>query len=265
MKCDEAREFVSRLCDGQVIPREGAEHVGVCQECRDCLIDYMRMGAEMRQFAGLEQPETVKAGSWKSVGRVRGVWWRRGGTTMRIPRFAFISMLVLIVVLCGGLALVQVRAAQGERPFTAWGSTPDEPLPPKNRFGVVDPVLIRGNQVVCDLSANGYSIDDGDADAALMIYCPGEGRYLISSVPFEGAVEGAAKMAQIRFTVDGEDYLLISGMPILRSSHVWVSHDPEYRISDHIQAAGASDDLPFFRVRSLKLWLQTGILRNIDP
>lgn len=376
MKCEQAAEFVSRLSDGQVIPREAAEHVGTCQECRERLDEYLRMGAEMRRLASLEQPETVKAGAWKNAGRVQNAWWRRGVATIRIPRFAFVSMLVLILVLSGGLALVRVRAAQnaptlmlhftlvpdgktgecwlttdnnpktnqcgfatdvprggmvglmfrfisrsGERtelgvranyradsskfnfiddfrdvpektisvdpaqqahidvpglgefqvtsgyldhPFAGWGSTPDETLPSKNRFAVVNPVLIRGDQVVCDLSTNGYSIDDGDPDAALMIYCPGEGRYLVSSVPFEGAVEGAAKMNQIRFTLNGENYLLMSGMPILRSNRVWVSHDPDYKISDHIQAPEASDDHPFFRVRSLKLWLQAGIIQNVD-
>ena len=62
-------------------------------------------------------------------------------------------------------------------------------------------------------------------------------------------------MGQIRFSLDGQDYLLMSGMPILRSNHVWVSHDPEYRISEHIQ--GEPDDRPFFGVRSLKLWMRS--------
>src|SRR5437773_11907348 len=31
MKCEEAAEFASRLCDGQVIPREMAEHIGTCE------------------------------------------------------------------------------------------------------------------------------------------------------------------------------------------------------------------------------------------
>lgn len=263
MKCEEAQEFVSRLCDGQVVPREAAEHVGACQECRERLDEYLRIGAEMRRLASLEQQETIRAGAWERARRVRRVEWWRGARTMRIPRFAFVSMLVLILVSSSGFVLAVMGQYPDRRPII-WGSTPNEPLPPKNGFVVVNPVLIRGNQVVCDLSTNGYSGDDGDAEAALMIYYPGQGRYLISSVPFEGAVEGAAKLDQIRFTLNGENYLLMSGMPILRSNQVWVSHDPHYRISDHIQARGISDDHPFFRVRSLKLWLQPGVIRNID-
>lgn len=369
MKCDKAGEFISRLSDGQVIPPEAAQHVGTCQHCRARLSEYLEMGAELRRLASLEQPTTTKEGRWEMEQKLRFAWWRRGTTTMRIPRFAFASMLVAILLLSGGLVLVRarsnngggspvfalafrvppenyqrtcfippepnktcsysttlnngeselglmvrfvsrsnnrtelgVRAAYesdttqsnlkrdveaapeqiisvqsgqedemevpglGEIQITGqyldhqpmvWGSAPNESPAPQNEFAVVDPVLIRGNAVVCDFSRNGYSIEDGYPDAALMIYYPGQGRYLISSVPFEGAVEGAAKMGQIRFSLDGQDYLLMSGMPILRSTHVWVSHDPEYKISEQIQ--GEPDDQPFFRVRSIKLWMRSQI------
>lgn len=252
MKCNEAGEFVSRLCDGQVIPPEAAEHVGACGECRTRLDEYLRMGAELRRVASLEQPGMVKGSFWKSKAKVQRVWWRRGAT-MRIPRFAFVSMLSVILLLSGGLVLGQYLNHQPVR--WGWGTTPaTEAMAPKDEFAVVDPVLIRGKQVVCDLSSNGFSIDDGDADATLMIYYPGEGRYLISRVPFSGAVEGSAKMGQVRFALDGENYLLLSGMPIISSDHVWVSHDPQYKLSEHLE--GASDDQPWFHVRSLKMFLQ---------
>jgi hypothetical protein len=35
---------------------------------------------------------------------------------------------------------------------------------------------------------------------------------------------------------------------------VWVSHDPQYKLSEHIE--GAPDDRPSFLVRSLKVLLQ---------
>ena len=90
---------------------------------------------------------------------------------------------------------------------------------------------------------------------------PGEGRYLISRVPFEGAVEGTVKNGQIGFTLDGQDYLLLSAAPILSAEHAWVSHDPQYKLSEHLE--GASDGRPWFRVRSLKVLLQPQ-LGNID-
>lgn len=371
MKCDKAGEFISRLCDGQVIPREAAEHVGACQHCRARLSEYLEMGAELRRLVSFEQPTTMKVGPGELEQRLRFTWWRRGAQTMRIPRFAFASMLVAILLLSGGLVLVRARGNNGasspvfalvfkvpsdnyqgtlfippepnktETCYTtlnngegefglkvrfisrnnnraelgvkaayeshrnepdlkedveaapekiislqsgqedqieipdlgdiqisgqyldhqpivwSWGSVPSESLAPQNEFAVVNPILIRGNTVVCDFSRNGYSIADGVPDAALMIYCPGDGRYLISSIPLEGGVEGGAKIGQIRFGLDGQDYLLMSGTPILRSHHVWVSHDPEYKISEHIQ--GESDDQPFFSVRSIKLWMRSRI------
>jgi hypothetical protein len=367
MICEEAAAFASRLCDGEVIPREVAGHIGTCEACRTRLNAYAAIGAELRRLASLEQPISLKVVQWDKEERGRRRWWQEGRTTMRIPRFAFVSMLVLISILSGGLVLVRARAARGEpmlllhftliptgktgecwlttnenpetnycgfatdvprggmiglmfrfisrdgdlskmgvkanykessgefnfiddfkdvpekvisvdpeqkgqiqvpglgefevtasylnHPFTAWGR-PDEAIEPrKDEFRVVAPVLIRGNEVICNLSANGYSIDDGDSDATLMIYCPGEGRYLISRLPFEGAIEGTVKNGQIRFTLDRQDYLLLSAAPILSTEHAWVSCDPQYKLSEHLQ--GASNERPWFRVRSLKALLQT--------
>jgi hypothetical protein len=135
---------------------------------------------------------------------------------------------------------------------------PNEALDPKkNEFRVVAPLLIRGKEVVLNLTESGYSIDSGDPEAALIIYYPGEGRYLISTVPFEGAVEGTVKLGQIKFNLEGQDYLLLTAMPTTRSEHVWVSHDPQYKLSEHMQ--DASDDKPMFMVRSLNKLLQQRI------
>jgi hypothetical protein len=372
MKCEETAEFLSRLCDGQVIQREAAEHIGTCQRCRARLNEYLGIGVELRRLASLEQAINLKPRSWETTPRVRLQWWRKGRTTMRIPRFAFAAMLVVILLLSSGIFLVRARTDAGGSVFVLTfkvlpegytrdcvittdtnantsqcgyrfpvkdgvlglvfrfisrdgdrtqvglkamykspSSTfnfiddlknvseriiwlqpdqkneivvssvgqielageyldhqprilerPSETLEPQSdEFRVVAPVLIRGNEIVCNLSDNGNSIDNGDADATLMIYSPHDGRYLISRVPFEGAVEGSVRMGQIRFKLGGQDYLLLSAMPIVRSDHVWVSHDPEYRISEHIQ--DASNDRPMFRVRSLRLLLQPQI-RNID-
>lgn len=373
MKCEEAAEFASRLCDGQLIPGDAAEHIGTCEACRARLNAYAAIGSELRRLASLENPISLNAVECTDGQEVRRRWWQAGRTTMRIPRFAFVSMLIFILILSGGLALVRARAAQGEpmlllhltlipngktgecwlttnenpktnqcgyatdvpgggmvglwfrfirrdgdrsqlgvranykvsssefniiddfkdvpekmilvdpeqhhriqvpglgefevatsylnHPFTAWGR-PDEAIEPrKDEFRVVAPVLIRSNEVICNLSTNGYSIDDGDADATLMIYCPDEGRYLISRLAFEGAVEGTVNNGQIRFTLNGKEYLLLSAAPTLSSEHVWVSHDPQYKLSEHLE--GAPDDRPWFRVRSLKVLLQLQ-LGNID-
>jgi hypothetical protein len=79
---------------------------------------------------------------------------------------------------------------------------PQETLDPNPReFRIVAPVLVRDNQVIAN--ADGSSIETGSADATLMFYVPGEGRYLISLVPFEGAVEGSVRLGKMTFSLGG--------------------------------------------------------------
>ena len=69
---------------------------------------------------------------------------------------------------------------------------PDETLDPRDdEFRVVSPVLIRDNGVLANRA--GSSSIDSARDATLMFYVPGEGRYLISVLPFGGSVEGDSK------------------------------------------------------------------------
>lgn len=378
MTCEEAKEFLSPLCDGELIPEEAARHIGNCERCRAKVNAFSAMGIELRRLASVEKRGQLKAGSWDQV-KAQSWSWIKGGETMRIPRLVFGLMLGLILLLSGGLVLVRARTAvdgpvlvltfklppngrvarcvittdgnlktnhcnystgggswgtltvnarfvgkegggrteigvrtryenQPHDTKTPSGNTddlkdtredilwiepggkqdisvaglgqvevtadymdhiptllyrPEETLDPKpNQLRVVSPVLIRGKELVCNL-AGSNSIDTGDPDATLMIYIPGDGRYLISSVPFEGAVEGNVEPGQIKFNLKGQDYLLLTAMPTTRSEHVWVTHDPQYKLSEHMQAAAngpaPSDDKPYFMVRSLRMLLQEQI------
>jgi hypothetical protein len=364
MNCEEAAEFVSALCDGETIPREVAEHVGACGVCRARLNAYAAMGAELKRIASLDAV-TLKTVSWEKKESIRLNWWRRR-KTMTIPRFAFVSMLALVLLLSGGLVLVRARTggagpvlllkfkpmpdgvpgecvltndknprtnscnyatdarggmlgltfrfigADGERAElavkanyrshshiflfnddfkdaaekTVWiehgekqqiavpglGEVeltveyldhmptlpyqPHETLDPqRDGFRIVSPVLIRGKEVVFNLAPD--SIYSDDPDATLMIYYPGEGRYILSIAPFEGAVEGSMEPGQIKFNLEGQHYLLLTAMPTTRSEHVWVSHDPRYKPSEHFQ--GLSDDQPMSMAGSLRKLLQPKI------
>jgi negative regulator of sigma E activity len=59
MTCQDAVDFVSALCDGERIPREAAEHIGQCDDCRARLQDYAILGAELRRTASLHSPENA--------------------------------------------------------------------------------------------------------------------------------------------------------------------------------------------------------------
>ena len=129
---------------------------------------------------------------------------------------------------------------------------PQETLDPDPKeFRIVAPVLVRDNQVIAN--ADGSSIDTGASDATLMLYVPGEGRYLVSLVPFEGAVEGSVHLGKITFSLQGHDYLLLTSMPITVSEHVWVKHEPDFKVSEHmVRQSDARDDRTMYIVRSLR-------------
>ena len=61
MKCEEAAEFVSALCDGESIPPEAAEHIGTCETCQARLKEYGEIGMALRRVASLESLEEVRA------------------------------------------------------------------------------------------------------------------------------------------------------------------------------------------------------------
>jgi len=114
MKCDEAAEFVSRLCDGQVVPREVAKHIGTCEVCRARLSAYSAIGAELRRIASLEQPRALKETRWANRQRVPARWWRKGWQVMRVPRLVFAALVVVIVVLGSSLVMIKARARTQE-------------------------------------------------------------------------------------------------------------------------------------------------------
>lgn len=110
MNCDSAAEFVSALCDGEVIPPDAAGHIGSCATCQERLRDYLEAGVEMRRAASLAFAEAVQARVWsRPEGRV-SKWWQKGWGTMRIPRLAFASMFLVIMGLAASLLVVKVGA-----------------------------------------------------------------------------------------------------------------------------------------------------------
>jgi signal transduction histidine kinase len=80
MKCEEAAEFVSALCDAVSIPPEAAEHIGTCETCQARLKEYGEIGMALRRVASLESPEEVRARSWET---------RQGQTWLPDPSRAY--------------------------------------------------------------------------------------------------------------------------------------------------------------------------------
>ena len=114
MICTEAAEFVSALCDGEIIPPAAAAHIGACPACQARLHDYLSLGVELRRTASLEQSAPLPARTSDHI-RTRpqnplAAFLQKGWGTMRIPRLAFAAMIAGIIALACTLAVVKVGA-----------------------------------------------------------------------------------------------------------------------------------------------------------
>lgn len=110
MNCTQAAECVSALFDSQLISREVAAHLSDCPECRVRLNEYAEMGADLREVASTAVPQAIPEGRWRLAEPVAANHWlKKWRGTMRIPRFAFALMLIVIFALSGGLVLVKAR------------------------------------------------------------------------------------------------------------------------------------------------------------
>ena len=141
---------------------------------------------------------------------------------MRIPRFVFALMLLVILALAGGPALITARP--GNAPVMA--TNLETCLPEPGVFRLSSPALIRDNQLLVNIGSMAASTE---TDPATALYSPGLGRFVFSSVPFQGAIEGKLQFSKISFTLENKSYLLLTGAPISSSGRVWVLHQPEWR------------------------------------
>lgn len=110
MKCDEAAEYVSSLCDGATVPTAAAGHINACESCQARLKEYMELGTELRRVASLEVSETRVPQLRPERRDVPAILWQKAGKTMRVPRLALASLLAAVLVLGTGWALQSVRA-----------------------------------------------------------------------------------------------------------------------------------------------------------
>ena len=72
-----------------------------------------------------------------------------------------------------------------------------------------------------------------------------EGWYLFSSKAIAGATEGTLTNNQIEFMLDGKQYFLFTGSPILFGSvKIWVKHYASIRDADPTSPPGADQNIP---------------------
>jgi hypothetical protein len=128
MICTEAAEFVSALCDGEIIPSSAAEHIGDCRECQTRLREYLDLGVELRRTASLQQSALIPARTWTRPQNPLIAFLQKGWGTMRIPRVAFAAMIAGIAALVCTLAVVKVGADSNGTVVLLNTRGPDGPL-----------------------------------------------------------------------------------------------------------------------------------------
>jgi hypothetical protein len=140
-----------------------------------------------------------------------------------------------------GLGRIELTGAFIDHKPPLFFAPEDTVDPQAQEFRIVSPVLVRGKEVVFNFA--GASSTGITPEANVVIYWPGEGRYLISAAPFKGAVEGRVNVSQVEFSLEGQDYTLLTAVPITRSEHVWVKHEAGYLPSK--RRPGADDSNGF--------------------
>jgi hypothetical protein len=111
--------------------------------------------------------------------------------------------------------------------------TPEDTVDPKaNEFRIFSPVLIRGKEVVFN-EGGASSSGESTPGTGVAVYWPGEGRFLFSPAPFKGAVEGSVFESQVKFSLNGQEFVLLTAVPVTRQEHIWMKHEPLYKPSAH--------------------------------
>ena len=100
-----------------------------------------------------------------------------------------------------------------------------DPGPTEIRLSL--PVLLKNNKVVGDLFSAMSEADQ--SDECVYLYIPGEGRFLLSLTPVQGAVPAKVNLSRISFESNGERYVILTGMPVSRAENIWVLHDAAYK------------------------------------
>jgi hypothetical protein len=107
--------------------------------------------------------------------------------------------------------------------------------PKAGELRVTSPLLLRGEKVVLDLEGSSSVQKDR---GVVQMYWPGQGLWVLSLHPLEGAVEGQVNLSRVKFEIDGQPYTFLMAAPVSRADHIWVLHDPNYKPSDANQKNG---------------------------
>lgn len=239
MICDNAAEYVSALCDGELIPREAAEHINSCVVCRERMRDYVEQGVELRRTASLDLAEAVAPRAWSRPQNRLATWWHKGWGRMHIPRLVFASMFLVIMGLAASLLVGKVRAHSNGTVVLL--ST----IGPSGQIGDC-PLSTQEKNQACSWFGNvgshhlaykvGVVSRDGDRVQLAIrtrIYSPGEN---LSAFTLD--TDPVADVKQVWFEPGEPSKIEVSGVGTLTLTGEWLDHMPmlgAMRKMDHLE------------------------------
>jgi hypothetical protein len=114
-------------------------------------------------------------------------------------------------------------------PLVNWPADDSQIDPGPGEIRITSPILLRGDRVLFDFEG-ASAVEKGRN--VVQMYIPGQGLWVLSSQPLEGAVKAEVTVSRIKFKLNGELYSFAMATPVTREQHVWVWHDPNYKPSD---------------------------------
>ena len=138
--------------------------------------------------------------------------WFTPGETLSVPN-------------TGDLKLTLTGEWADHIPATLGGNHLLDPGP--NEIRLTSPLLLKNNTVVGDMP-KAFAAGDQPGEG-VFLYIPGEGRFLLSTMPVAGAVAAEVQLNRVSFDSDGQTYVIVTAMPITRAEKIWVLHDAAYK------------------------------------
>jgi hypothetical protein len=113
--------------------------------------------------------------------------------------------------------------------LTMIGSPKIDPV--ANELRIADPMLVRDGSVAGDLE--GFQCESTGSSTAAYLYYPKVGRLILALEQFPGSSEAAVKGSRVSFAIDGQQYTLVNGAPMVRADKIWVQMEKESALNEH--------------------------------
>ncbi len=101
---------------------------------------------------------------------------------------------------------------------------------------IVSPLLLSGQQVLGDMQGGTAIVDK--AGWGVVVYMPGEGRFVLSLSPMRGAAQADVAFNRISFQDGGRSYTFVNGSAVTREKSIWVLHEAWYKPLDRTGELG---------------------------